>query len=96
MQRLKEVYPGYADRVAFLAVDVDPSESAEKIRSYKESEGFSWSMAPADGNMLQSYNITRQASKVAFNSNGIIQVRSTYGSDTEEGWRELLDSLEGS
>ena len=94
MQRLKEVYPDYADRVAFLAVDVDPSESAEHIRSYKESEGFSWPMAPADVDMLKSYNIIKQATKVALDSNGIIQESS--GSDSAAGWREILSSLEGS
>ena len=96
MQRLKEVYSGYADRVAFLAVDVDPGESAQHIRSYKMSEGFTWPMAPADVNMLKSYNITRQASKVSLDSNGIIQTRTISGGDSEKGWRELLDSLQGS
>ena len=96
MQRLKEVYPDYTDRVDFLAVDVDPGESAQHIRSYKMSEGFIWPMAPANIDMLRSYNITRQASKVSLDSNGIIQTRTISGGDSEKGWRDLLDSLQGS
>lgn len=92
MQSLKEVYPDYADRVDFLAVDVDPGESAQHIRSYKMSEGFTWPMAPAHVDMLRSYNITRQATKVSVNSNGIIQ--SSPRSDSAESWREILDSLQ--
>ncbi|MCE2462294.1 MAG: hypothetical protein J4F46_00020 [Dehalococcoidia bacterium] len=82
--------------MGFLAVDVDPSESAEKILSYKEVEGFSWPMTTADAVMVKSYNVTRQAAHVTLDSNGIVLSSVTYGSETAEDWRQLFESLLGS
>ena len=93
MRQLKDVQPEYADRVDFLAVDVDPSESAEKILSYKEAEGFSWPMTTADADMVKSYNVTRQAAHVTLDSNGIVLSSVTYGSENAEDWRELFENL---
>ena len=67
---MKEVHPEYSDRVAVLSVGVDPTETGQKILSYKESEGFSWDITPADVQMLQDYNVTRQAAYMALDSNG--------------------------
>lgn len=74
-------------------MNVDPSESAEKILSYKEAEGFSWPMTTADADMVKSYNVTRQAAHVTLDSNGIVLSSVTYGSENAEDWRELFENL---
>ncbi len=93
MRQLKEVHPEYADRVGFLAVNVDPLESAEGILSYKEAEGFYWPMTTADAEVVKSYNVTSQAAHVALNSNGVVLSSVTYGSENAEDWRELFEAL---
>ena len=93
MRQLKEVHPEYADRLGFLAVNVDPSESVEKILSYKASEGYTWDMTSADLDMLKSYNVTRQAAYATIDASGIVVTGVTYGSESAESWRELFDSL---
>ena len=96
MRQLKDVRPEYTDRVGFLAVNVDPSESAEKILSFKEAEGFSWPMTTADPVMVKSYNVTRQAAYMTLDSNGIVLSSVIYGSETSEDWREIFEGLLGS
>ncbi len=96
MRRLKDIHPDYAEQVDIFLVDTDPSESASRIRSYKESQGFYWPMAETEREILRSYNIVSQASKVAIDRNGVIVSRSSYESDSERSWRELLESLAGS
>ena len=93
MRQLKEVHPEYSDRVAVLSVGVDPTETGQKILSYKESEGFSWDMATADVQMLKDYNVTRQAAYMALDSNGVVVSGVTYGSESAEDWRELFKGL---
>ena len=93
MRQLKEVHPEYADRLGFLAVNVDPSESVAKIMSYRESEGYTWDMTSADLDMLRSYNVTRQAAYATIDANGIVVSSVTYGSENAESWRKLFDSL---
>lgn len=96
MRRLKGVYPEYSDRVAFLAVSTYSLDDAEMIRSFKESEGFTWAMALPDPDMLRAYNIVTQASKVAVDGNGVITFRTGYGNESEETWRRILESLTAS
>ncbi len=93
MGQLKDVHPEYADRVGILVVDVDPSESAQEILSYKEAQGFSWPMTSADTDMLKSYNVTRQAGHMTLDANGIVVSGVSYGSQTAESWRELFETL---
>ena len=96
MGQLKEVHPEYADRVNFLAVGVDPGESAEKILSYKNAEGFTWPMTTADTEMLRAYGVTSQATHATLDSNGIILEGVTSGSHNADDWRSLFDGLLGS
>ena len=97
MRQLKEVHPEYADRLGFLAVNVDPSESVAKILAYKESmtksPGYTWDMTSADRDMLRSYNVTRQAAYATIDANGVVVSSVTYGSESADSWRELFDSL---
>ena len=93
MRQLKEVHPEYADRVGFLAVNVDPLQSAEEILSYKEAEGFYWPMTTADAEMVKSYNVASQAAHVTLNSKGVVLSSVTYGGESAEDWRELFEAL---
>ena len=88
------MYPNYADQVHFIAIDVDGGESASQIRSFKESNGYTWPMIPADGDVLSGYRVTRQSTAVVLDSNGVILFRAGYGS--AKNWQSLLDSLVGS
>lgn len=93
MRQLKEIHPEYSESVDFLAVNVDPSESADKLLGYKQSEGFVWPMTTADTNMLRNYNVTRQAGHMTLYDTGIIATSISYDSPTADGWRELFEAL---
>jgi hypothetical protein len=91
LRSLTQVYGEYEDRIHFIGIDVDGGESEGQIRSWNSSNGFTWPMIPADGQVLKDYRITVQASAVVLDANGIIVSRSSYsGSDK---WQELFDSL---
>ena len=93
MRQLKDIYPDYADRVDFLAVDVDPNEGASKIAGYKLSEGFIWPMTTVDRDMLENYRVTRQATFATIGADGIIASSVASGSRSDDGWRQVFESL---
>lgn len=72
---------------------VDPSEKAQDILSYKESQEFPWPMATADVQMLKSYNVTRQAAHMTLDAEGVVVSGISYGGETAGSWRELLETL---
>ena len=93
MRQLKDIYPDYADRVDFLAVDVDSNEDAGKIAGYKLSEGFVWPMTTVDRDMLEDYRVTRQATFATIGADGLIVSSISSGSMSDSGWREIFQGL---
>ena len=96
MRHLKNAHPEYADRVRVVLLNIDPLETPERIRSYRDSEGFSWPMTAAYPDVVKSYNVTRQAAFVTVDSNGIVASSVKYGSEDTDDWRGVFEFLLGS
>jgi hypothetical protein len=85
------VYPDYEDRIHFIVIGQDSGESAGKLRSFMNNNGYTWTTIPYDKPVNDDYRITVQASSVVMDANGIIVSRSSYsGSDR---WRDLFEEL---
>lgn len=93
MRTVKDVYSDFQDDVAFIAVDIDPSESAEKIDEYAAQQGYPWEMATYHGDVQTDFGINRQPSKIIIDGDGIITLRGTPGSSSANTWREALEAL---
>lgn len=52
---LNEAYERYKDRVAFLALSVEPGDTPEKIREYRTQSGLSLPMARDENGVLYAY-----------------------------------------
>lgn len=90
---MKEIYPEYADEVAFYGVGVDPSESIEVLEAYSDAQGYPWPMAIPNQGMLRRFNIQVQSSKVAMDRNGVIVYRDGYAQGSDETWRSVFEEL---
>ena len=93
MQSLKSVYPEFAESVAFYAVNIDPSDNLESIAEFGKSNGYPWPMAQPEGDMLRSFRITKQSTKVAFGADGVIVYRAGFGAGSNDEWREVFRQL---
>lgn len=93
LQSLKAIYPGYADQVAFLAVDMGLLESQETVRAYAREQQYPWPVALTDGATLQAWEYVSRDSKFAVNKDGFIIYRGGYGEGSADTWRKLFDAL---
>lgn len=93
---VKNVYPKYADKVTFLAIDLDPNEKADLINDYKNRKNLQgMDFAEADVNILSDYGITHTTTKYAIGKNGAILYKGS-GVFNEQQWEILLSGLEDS
>jgi len=46
--------------------------------------------------MVAAFKVTRQSTKVAFDSTGVITYREGYGRGNEETWRRVFEELAAS
>lgn len=95
MRRLKDVYPEYADSVAFYTVSVDPTESIQELEAYRQQQAYPWPMATAGRGMLADLNVRVQSTKIAFDRNGVIVYRAGYGQGDVEEWARVMKQLAG-
>ena len=94
MRSLKEqVGADYSDQVAFYLVGTSPFETVEQLEADREKKGLAWPVAYPDDDMLQSLNITRQASKIVISDDGTITHRYGTGRGDYESWTALFDDI---
>lgn len=93
---VKNIYPKYADKVTFLAIDLDTSENAQIIQQYKNSLGLEGiDFAPGNGKVLSDYQITHTTTKYAVGKNGLMLYKGS-GVFDEQQWETLLTGLANS
>lgn len=93
---VKNVYPKYADKVAFWAIDLDLKEDSELIRSYKNRKSLEGiDFAEGKEGILSDYGITHTTTKYAIGKDGIIIYKGS-GVFTEQQWEVLLNGLSNS
>ncbi len=90
---VKNIYPKYADKVTFLAIDLDLNENKELINSYKEKKGLGGiDFAEGKTGILSDYAIKYTTTKYAIGRNGVILYKGS-GVFTEQQWEILFNSL---
>ena len=90
---MKEIWPDYADSMAFYVIGVDPTEDIGELEAYAGEQGYPWPVAQPGEGMLAAFKVTTQSTKVAFDSIGVIRYRAGYGQGDEETWRRVFEEL---
>ncbi|MBI2649702.1 TlpA family protein disulfide reductase [Candidatus Woesearchaeota archaeon] len=90
---VKNIYPKYADKVTFLAIDLDLNEDKELISKYKEKKGISGiDFAEGKTDILSDYAIKYTTTKYAIARNGLILYKGS-GVFNEQQWEVLFNAL---
>ena len=76
-----------------MAVGTDPGEGLEKVRSYRDERGYTFPMALADLDTVRSYRVVSQSTKIGIGRDGVIQVRSGYGTQGKGWWQDVFTRL---
>ena len=96
MQRLKTIYPQYAEDVDFYAVGVFPGDDIAPFVEFAKNRGYPWPVAIPEGELLESLYVTIQSTKIAINRDGLITHRAGMGKGSPEIWREVFSDLASS
>lgn len=90
-----DIYPDYAEYVAFYAVGVHPGivEDLATLERYRRERGHPWPVAVAPRQLLTDLNVTIQSTKIAFDSSGVITYREGMGRGDNATWRRVFAEL---
>ncbi|MBI2971809.1 MAG: TlpA family protein disulfide reductase [Candidatus Aenigmarchaeota archaeon] len=94
LKQAKQVYPAYANRIEFIAADLDLEENKEVIDAFVKRYGFEGfrNFALPQEQLLVDYRITQTSTKYLINRDGIV-VFSHSGATNTEGWKRIFESL---
>ena len=92
---MKDIYPQYADRVAFYAIGVHPGivEDIETLENHRRERGHPWPVATAPSGVMADLGVTIQSTKIAFDGQGMITYREGMGLGDDETWHRVFTEL---
>jgi cytochrome c-type biogenesis protein len=83
------------DEFAVLSIDIDPTESAEDIRSHWEEEGHSWNVARDTDDLKLKYHVIEIAKVMIVDKNGYIVYDHVGAPSEDELKSEIRDAIAG-
>ncbi len=89
---LNKVYPEYEDKIDFVAVSVDPTDTVEVLNELKEDKEIIFDMSAGNPELAIKYDVKKQTAKFAIDSDGNIVSRHD-GALTEEEWKYFFEQL---
>ncbi len=93
---MKEVHPDFEDQVVLYVVGASPVDSLSSLEKFRLDQGYTWPMAAPEGRMLRDLNVAIRSTKIAFDADGIIRYRGTFGQSDLEEWRSVFEELSSS
>jgi len=88
---LKALYPRYAERVNLVAVGIDPTEGPEAVRAYQQANGYPWTVALGDREVLERYNVLSTSVKYAVDRHATITFQRGYGVEDAGSWERVFE-----
>jgi hypothetical protein len=80
--------------VNFVAAGLDPTEGPEVLRAYQQSNGYPWTVAVGDRELVQRYNVTSVTmGKYGVDRRGIIAFRGGHEVDDTKKWERVFEGL---
>ena len=78
---MMDIYPEFADQVAFYAVGQDPTETLDDLERTRKERGYTWPVAEPIEKMLVDLWVLQVSTKIAFDGDGVIVYRKRGGGD---------------
>ena len=93
LDNAEKIYPDYADKVMFIAIDMDLSENVNVVDAYQKEHSYQLvEFAAGREQILRDYSVTHTSTKYAIAKSGIILWKGSGVAD-EKTWKTLFTGL---
>ena len=89
---MMDIYPEFAEQVAFYAVGQDPTETLDDLERTRKERGYAWPVAEPIEKMLVDLWVLQESTKIAFDGDGVIVYRKRGGGDVA-AWSGVFRKL---
>jgi hypothetical protein len=79
--------------VNLVAVSVDPADTLEVLREYRQTNGYPWTVAPGNREIVERYNVITTMSKYAIDRRGTIAFKGGHTVEDDRAWERAFEEL---
>ncbi|MDR8392935.1 redoxin domain-containing protein [Aliifodinibius sp. S!AR15-10] len=90
---LSKVYPDYKDKLNFVAIGIDPTDTRDVMTKLAKEEGFTFPTTWGHPDIMVDFGVESQATTVGINREGNIVFQKNKTALSEEEYRELFDQI---
>jgi len=90
---ISEVYPEYEDKLTFVAVSIDPTDTEDVIRNLASERNFKFPATEGIPQLMLDFGVTGQATTVGVDRDGNIVFKKPGQALSADEYRELFAGL---
>ncbi|MDZ7771741.1 MAG: TlpA disulfide reductase family protein [Balneolaceae bacterium] len=90
---LSEVYPDYQDRLDFIAIGIDPTDTREVMTELAREENFTFPLTWGHPDIMLDFGVQAQATTVGISREGRVVFQRNKTALSEQQYRDLFDRL---
>jgi len=90
---LSKVYPEYKDKLTFVAIGIDPTDTEEVMRKLSMEKGFTFPVTAGHPQIMLDFGVETQATTVGINRKGYIAFQKNKTTLSADEFRSLFDEL---
>lgn len=90
---LSEVYPEFEDRLTFVAISIDPTDTESVMSELAADKEFTFPSTEGHPEIMMAFGVESQATTVGVNRDGSIAFTKNKQALTAEEYRELFTTL---
>lgn len=90
---LSEVYPDYKDKLNFISIGIDPTDTRKVMTKLAEKENFKFPLTWGHPQIMVDFGVKSQATTVGINHDGKIVFQKNKTALSEQEYRQLFDQL---
>ena len=90
---LSKVYPEYKEKLNFIAIGIDPTDTREVMTKLAKEKGFTFPLTWGHPQIMIDFGVESQATTVGINREGNIVFQKNKTALSEEEYRKLFDQL---
>ena len=76
-----------------IAVSVDPADSAEVLKDYRQKNGYPWMIAPGNREIVERYGVMSTMSKFGIDRAGTIALKGGHTAEDVKAWERMFEDL---
>lgn len=76
-----------------IAVSVDPADNSAVLTEYQQKNGYSWTIAPGNREIVERYGVMSTMSKFGIDRAGTVALKGGHSVEDARAWERMFEDL---